>query len=808
MRRIILHSLILITISFVASAQPYQRPEASGTRREKVLILFEENARHIDLVLTTRERIERTGGRVRAVIGLSGILADITPGSGADIAAEEGVQVYSGTIGMPRFADAETASAVAAWNRIRLPEVAARSSNGPPPRELTNCARATPDGPRDRFRAQTLESGYRRHAQELQRSLPPQLQRSLGIGCGTNGADYSDTSLFFAGEISVGVFYANIGSPWTPALTASTFADIVNALDRFIDIQPNARLVFTYVNEVDGAGNPLPSPSNERTYVNDLRSTYCTDWGFLISMSNGGLWPNADPYGPSLRMERTFGWFDEVLRHEVGHIFGAGDAYDPNSPAPRYGYLLAAHANSCGQGGGFFAGAGECVDDLMAGWGPNFGYNSIISPSTAGQLGWLASAGDGVLDVTKTKPVIDAASVVHVVNTTTSAATYHGIAVDRPLLNEQSSYGSVSINRITAVQYRIGSAPWQDATAADGVFDSSSEDFHYTTPPLPNGTYPVQIRAMNTIEAVTPIPYSEQLFIAGSGIANTRPFAELTIAPQRAMVGTTIKASGTTSRDLEPGPLQYSFNWGSAWTPFSPTPIATHVYATPGAYIVQLRVRDQVGLIHLVSRPVTVAVSDTPPVVKLDVTLENQHFASGPNYSVFLSTGASRDAETPFGQLKVRWDVDCNGWDGPAGLQKTKLEHLVNAHYPRSDRRCVRVQVSDIANNTSEVEQYVWVVPYNHRPVISGVIFTPNGSDYILTVNASDPDELTTWDGILEYRYDLEGDGIWDTTYQAGPSIQVPAAYRYSVKVEVRDRFHGRAVWIWNPCQDFPYFTC
>jgi PKD repeat protein len=80
-----------------------------------------------------------------------------------------------------------------------------------------------------------------------------------------------------------------------------------------------------------------------------------------------------------------------------------------------------------------------------------------------------------------------------------------------------------------------------------------------------------------------------------------------------------VTASGAASRDLEPGPLTYSWKWdASQWTPFSASASATHVYTTRGTYAVQLRVRDQGGLTHLLSRTVTVEAYDTAPVVALN----------------------------------------------------------------------------------------------------------------------------------------------------------------------------------------------
>jgi hypothetical protein len=445
----------------------------------------------------------------------------------------------------------------------------------------------------------------------------------------------------------------------------------------------------------------------------------------------------------------------------------------------------------------------------MTAWGPVLGYNSRISHFTAGQFGWFASDETGLLDVLKTMPVIEPSSVMHTIDGA-SAATYNGTAKDRPYLGEfdgWSPYGDVSINRVVAVEYRIASVtspgtitgPWQDATPADGVFDSGTEAFTFITPSLRNGTYEIHIRAVNTVGAVTSTPYVEPLVVTGSSTTNLRPFASFTVGPDRAKVGTVIAASASASSDLDSGPLTYSWRWDAGPpTPFSPSPTATRAYTTPGTYNVELRVRDALGLIHQVSRTVTMESYDTAPVVMLSATPENRHFVTPSathGYSVSLSVAGTRDAETPFNQLSVQWDGGCDGWDGPPTLQKTQTVTLFNQQCGlKSEWRCVRARVTDTAGNATEAQRFVWVVPHNRPPTISGVTFTPAGTDFTVTIAGSDPDP-GDWDGLLEYRLDFEGDGVWDTRFTPTWTYVIPAANRFTLVVEARDRFHGRARW-------------
>lgn len=55
---------------------------------------------------------------------------------------------------------------------------------------------------------------------------------------------------------------------------------------------------------------------------------------------------------------------------------------------------------------------------------------------------------------------------------------------------------------------------------------------------------------------------------------------------------------------------------------------------------------------------------------------------------------------------------------------------------------------------------------------------------------ASDPDIGTTWDGLVEYRWDLNTDGVWDTPFSTIDYKTVPAPVS-SIVCEARDRFNA-----------------
>ncbi len=763
-----------------------EEPPREGGRKQ-VLMVFGAEERHIDKVAEARARVAAAGGRVRAVFGLAALYAEIVPASAADLAKAPGVAslIDKRTGGAPH-GDFALEAAYAAWNRILEGPV---EQPGEDPVEKP--ATLAPDLPRTEEERLEAEAAYQRYWAKERLKLPRELQRSRDVGCSVTSAGYYDTSLYFSGDVAVGVFFKTGTTPWTAAGIAATFGDIGAALDAFITMEPTAQLTFVFVGETDVWGNPLALPANERNYVNNLRNVWCTDWAYMISVQDGGVWPNAYLFGPSTRLDRGFGWFDYTVQHETGHIFGAGDQYGSASPMSRYGYLQAAHGNACGSpGSGYFGGAGECQEDLMNGWI----YNSKRGAFTAGQLGWHDNDGDGLLDLRETKPIVVPGSVSH---TAANPPIYSGVARDRPVLNEASAtYGDVSVEKIALVEFAINNSPWQEAVPADGIWDSPQEGFSFQPPALPNGTYVVKIRARNTAGAYTPILHQETLTITGSAVTNTRPFGSFKITPERAMVGTTFTASAVGSLDFETPAtgLSYAIKIGTGpWTPFGvsgalpPLGVGTHT--------VQIRVSDG-AQVHVIPRTVVVESYDTPPQIKMKVTPERR-FNTGASYGVTVSLAGTTDAEVAYAGMLVYWDLDGDGsYEAVTTGTYSRTATLAALNYPKSDRRLVRVAVWDGWNLAVE-ERKIWIVPYDHRPTLpalSGQItFVASPPNVIATANASDADSATTWDGMLEYRWDLEGDGIWDTEYLPSNSITILPAYQSTLAVEVKDRFHALA---------------
>lgn len=94
---------------------------------------------------------------------------------------------------------------------------------------------------------------------------------------------------------------------------------------------------------------------------------------------------------------------------------------------------------------------------------------------------------------------------------------------------------------------------------------------------------------------------------------------------------------------------------------------------------------------------------------------------------------------------------------------------------------------------TAQSSRNIWAVSYGAPPQAK---LNVSAVGYQVQLDASgsfDPDKNTTWDGLLRYRWDFDGDGAFDTGFvdnsQATTSFLTPG--RHTVSVEVRDRFWG-----------------
>ncbi len=376
----------------------------------------------------------------------------------------------------------------------------------------------------------------------------PEVLRSLG-GPEAQGAapGFYGTSEFMIGSVAVGVIipesnemspnienWSNIDPmhPEDPNRKQMVFNEIVSGLNWWVTKAENNDISLTFYYEqrfdVPTQYEPITMGSmggeNEwvadvyqnmgytsgdqgRAYANYLRTTYNTDWAYAFivvdSLNNAyggfpsGYFAWAYMGGPhSIMTYDNDGYginnMHTVATHETGHIFLAEDEYC----SPGYaccdvgatGYLYIPNTN-CEKDNP------SSVDCIMK-------YNSdVICQYTYGQLGWQDTDEDG-----KPDPIDNVVANTlnpHMTPTSETVLTFTGIATDIPCASPMRA--AVTINKISAVKYRIDGGEWIDASASDGSFNGDVEDYTFTTTSLEAGEHLIETQAYSTSGNVSTI---------------------------------------------------------------------------------------------------------------------------------------------------------------------------------------------------------------------------------------------------------------------------------------------------------------
>jgi hypothetical protein len=99
-----------------------------------------------------------------------------------------------------------------------------------------------------------------------------------------------------------------------------------------------------------------------------------------------------------------------------------------------------------------------------------------------------------------------------------------------------------------------------------------------------------------------------------------------------------------------------------------------------------------------------------------------------------------------------------------------------------------------------QASRTIWANPYDNAPTAIGIFslsevleIAPLPIDLDL---ASDPDFHKSWDGLLEFRFDWESDGNWDTAFRPAyywDDVTLDEPGWYTVTMQVRDRYGALA---------------
>jgi hypothetical protein len=280
-----------------------------------------------------------------------------------------------------------------------------------------------------------------------------------------------------------------------------------------------------------------------RSFLNDLRSANKTDWAFLIFVANSvndfdGTFPDgkfAFAYygGPFILLTYDNGGYeisnmDAVTAHEMGHSFYALDQYysAQKDCTLKLGYLNYANQNS-----EYNTLGGNCksnVESIMRGGVAPYTQNAI-DKYAKGQIGWGDTNKNGIPDAVDATPKIN----VNSISQTSLGKAYSGSVSVSPKENKNpysetlhQYYGytknNIQNNTIQSVEYSINQGVWQEAIAADGAFNSISENFSFTVPESQSKNSFVEIKVTtffgNTKTVSASGVLTKKKIVAGAGM--------------------------------------------------------------------------------------------------------------------------------------------------------------------------------------------------------------------------------------------------------------------------------------------------
>jgi hypothetical protein len=330
---------------------------------------------------------------------------------------------------------------------------------------------------------------------------------------------------------------------WTSAQIEQIVAEAQAALDWWRDRLPDARLEFDLsVRVVPTMYEPIRYDlAQERRWIGDvlselgyvgashfeqafrmlfdLREQRHADWATIFFIVNSasddgyfadGRFAYAYLHGPYSVITSDGGpyqtqWLRAVIAHEFAHLFGALDQYSAArvSCDQRSGYLFTPTTNS------MFNNCGTNEPSIMRELIYSFTIGAVDT-SARHQLGYRDSDADGVIDVLDTTPVI---SLTATLQETGRRPVVELIARDTPYPSPVQP--DASINRISAIEYRVEGSDWQLAIPVDGHFDSPREIAQVELP-LYDGDYVVEFRAVNTVGNVS-APITQAFSVNGIG---------------------------------------------------------------------------------------------------------------------------------------------------------------------------------------------------------------------------------------------------------------------------------------------------
>ncbi|MFH0776676.1 MAG: PKD domain-containing protein [Patescibacteria group bacterium] len=222
-----------------------------------------------------------------------------------------------------------------------------------------------------------------------------------------------------------------------------------------------------------------------------------------------------------------------------------------------------------------------------------------------------------------------------------------------------------------------------------------------------------------------------------------------------------------------------------------------HVFPNVGAFEVILEARNSLGEVDRTTR--MISVTDSKNILpEANFTVRNlTNSVLGSRTAVLrdevrFNAGGSRDEDGSISKLSVRWDFEGDGiFDTTFSTDKVATHRYTETGLQKPILQ-VRDERGGLASAKAEIEVVANTAP---RAVlkISPALGNPETT---FRFDASDSRDDQTGTSNLTYRFDFDGDGIFDTKFSSSRSYskKISQLGKLAAKVEVRDHANAVAV--------------
>jgi len=265
--------------------------------------------------------------------------------------------------------------------------------------------------------------------------------------------------------------------------------------------------------------------------------------------------------------------------------------------------------------------------------------------------------------------------------------------------------------------------------------------------------------------------YYMVLNVTGTGggeAPSQHPYASFTYSPEYPIVNEKIIFNASSSYDPDGNITKYEWDFGDGNITEVEEPVITHTYSIAGNYTVKLTVTDDKRVKSSISRNITVrSVINQPPIANA-----NGPYTGIEGQPVEFNASASYDPEGA--NLTYYWEFG-------DGNRTVTTQPTITHIYAQEGNYTVTLIVNDSAQNSTPSITYALI--NDTEPKAN---FTANVTSGFAPLTVQFNDSSVSYDGIIAWEWDFDGDGIVDSNEQ-NPIYTYDEAGTYTVSLTVHE---------------------